>query len=239
MKTFNIISADIITKTGTEPFVGLTVNVNGQQQQIARTCKQALLDLHKSARASNIPSGLFDNGVASANPLLYNKFRESIIGLVGKVGVADVDFYEAGAEYEATEVSSAVKAGIAKVGDILKTEKKGSRVEGFMSFPLTNAELARREMIESINPTTLLQALLGIEAPVVGGTGSDLGTGSDTSIKKEGMPAENNTDALGTFNASDFPAPDGEMLEGGASVEEVVEFEITEATKESNKPARK
>lgn len=167
MKTLNITSADIITKAGIEPFVGLTVNVNGKQEQIARTCKQALLDLHKSARASNIPSGLFDNGVASANPLLYNKFREAIIGLVGKVAIADVEFYEAGSEYIATEVSSAVKAGTAAVGDTLLTEKKGSRIEGFVNIPLTNVELARREMIESLNPAAIMQALMGIDAPIV------------------------------------------------------------------------
>jgi len=201
MKTFNIIAADIITKAGIEPFVGLTVTVNGQQQQIARTCKQALLDLHKSARASNIPSGLFDNGVASALPSLYNQFREAVIGLVGKVGVADVEFYEAGAEYEATEVSSAVKAGTAQVGDILKTEKKGSRVEGFMAFPLSEAEIIRREIIANVDQTLLINALLSINAvapapiavPVIEATSST----SNEEISKE---------AFGNFTAEDFIA---------------------------------
>ncbi len=169
MKTMKIVSADIITKAGIEAFVGLTVNVNGQEQQVARTCKQALLDLHKSARGSNIPSGLFDNGVASDNPTLYNLFREQIIGLVGKVCVADVEFYEAGTEYEASEVSSAVKAGTAKVGDILLTEKKGSRVEGFMNFPLSETEVTRREILANVDQNLLIDALLGItvSAPVV------------------------------------------------------------------------
>lgn len=168
MKTFNVISADVITKTGVEHFIGLTVVVNGKQEQIARTCKQALLDLHKSARATAIPAGLFDNGVASANPILYNKFRETVIGLVGKTGMADVEFYEAGSDYEVTEVSSAYRLGTAKLGDILQTEKKGSRVEGFITFPLTDVEVSRKEAFESIDPMMLINAMLGITnvAPV-------------------------------------------------------------------------
>ena len=166
MKTFIVIAADIITKAGIEPFVGLTVVVNGQQQNIARTCKQALLDLHKSARGSNIPSGLYDNGVESANPIMHNLFREAIIGLVNKAGFADVEFYEAGSEYVATEVSSAVARGEAKVGDILFTEKKGSRIEGFVTFPLTDLEQAQKAFLASANPLIIMQGLFGISAPI-------------------------------------------------------------------------
>ena len=166
MNTFNVISADLITKAGIEPFVGLTVVVNGKQEQIARTCKQALLDLHKSARGSNIPADMFTNGVASANPLLFNQFRNAIIGLIGKTGFADVSFHEAGEAYIATEESSAVKAGEAKVGDTLHTLKKGSRVEGFLTFPLTDLENAQRAFMDSANPMVLMQGLFGIAAPV-------------------------------------------------------------------------
>lgn len=167
MKTFTVIAADIITKQGVEPFVGLTIIVNGKQEQIARTCKQALLDLHKSARASNIPSGLYDNGVDSANPIMHNLFREAIIGLVNKTGFADVEFYEAGAEYVATEVSSAVLRGEAEVGQILFTEKKGSRIEGFVTFPLTDLEQAQKAFLASANPLIIMQGLFGIGAPAV------------------------------------------------------------------------
>lgn len=168
MKTFNVISADLITKAGTEPFVGLTVSINGKQEQIARTCKQAVLDLHKSARGANIPAGLFDNGVASANPLMLNQFRNAIIGLINKSGFADVEFHEAGEDYTATEESTAVKNGEAQVGDTLKTLKKGSRVEGFLTFPLTDLEQAQRNYMESADPLVVMQALFGIApAPVV------------------------------------------------------------------------
>ena len=165
MNTFNVISADLITKSGIEAFVGLTVVINGKEQKIARTCKQALLDLHKSARGSNIPAGLFDNGVASANPLMVNQFRNAIIGLINKVGFADVEFHEAGDEYIATEESTAVKNGEAKVGDTLLTLKKGSRVEGFLTFPLTDLENAQRAFMDSANPMVLMQGLFGISAP--------------------------------------------------------------------------
>lgn len=198
MKTFNIISADIITKAGTEPFVGLTVNVNGQQQQIARTCKQALLDLHKSARGANIPSGLYDNGVDSANPLLHNQFRNAIIGLVGKVGVADVEFYLAGAQYEATEVASAVKNGTAKVGDILYTEKAGSRVEGFMSFPLTAEEQIIEQMVAN-NASTILDRIFGVVAPKV-----ELPPVKDEQKQESKDEPKDQSSAFGKFTAKDF-----------------------------------
>ena len=165
MKTFNIISADIITKADVTPFVGLTVNVNGQTQQIARSCKQALLDLHKSARASNIPANLFNNGLESANPTLFNQFAVEVRKLTGKVGMAEIEFYEAGAEYVASEVSTAVKEGTAKIGDILYTEKKGSRIEGFMNFPLSAEEQIIQQMIDS-NPTAILDRIFGIQQPV-------------------------------------------------------------------------
>lgn len=166
MNTFNVISADLITKAGIEPFVGLTVVINGKQEQIARTCKQALLDLHKSARGSNLPASLFENGVASANPLLLNQFRNAIIGLINKTGFADVEFHEAGDEYIATAESSAVKNGEAQIGDTLTTLKKGSRVEGFLTFPLTDLENAQRAFMDSANPMVLMQGLFGIGAPV-------------------------------------------------------------------------
>lgn len=168
MKTFIVKSADLITKAGIEPFVGLTVVINGKEEQIARTCKQAVLDLHKSARGANIPAGLFDNGVASANPLMLNQFRNAIIGLINKSGFADVEFHEAGEKYIATEESTAVKNGEAQVGDTLLTTKKGSRVEGFLTFPLTDLEQAQRNYMESADPLVVMQALFGIApAPVV------------------------------------------------------------------------
>lgn len=168
MKTFNVISADLITKAGIEPFVGLTVVINGKQEQIARTCKQAVLDLHKSARGANIPAGLFDNGVTAANPLMLNQFRNAIIGLINKTGFADVEFHEAGENYIATEESTAVKNGEAQVGDILQTLKKGSRIEGFLTFPLTDLEQAQRNYMEAADPLVVMQALFGIApAPVV------------------------------------------------------------------------
>lgn len=173
MKTFKIISADIITKKGTTPFVGLTVDINGVQKLVARTCAQALLDLHKSARGSNIPSGVYENGVDKVNPTVHNNFRSAIISLVGKTGFGDIEFYEAGTDYEVTDVSSAYKAGTAKLGEILKTEKAGSRVEGFLNFPLTDLETAQQRLIDS-NPSLAFQMLFGITVaePIVAPMGT-------------------------------------------------------------------
>ena len=164
MKTFIIVGADVITPTNSEPFVGLTVNLNGKQERIARTCKQALLDLHKSARGANIPEKLFDNGYASANPALVRQFANEIIGLVGKTGFGDVTPYKAGDTYEATADSIKVKAGVAQVGDTLTADKDGSRVEGFISFPLSAQESLQRELIATSGVAFLAQ-LMGMNMP--------------------------------------------------------------------------
>ena len=169
MKTFIIVGADVITPTNSEPFVGLTVNLNGTVTRIARTCKQAVLDLHKSARGTNIPEKLFDNGYASANTAIARLFANEIIGLVGKTGFGDVTPYKAGDTYEATADSIKVKAGVAQVGDTLTADKDGSRVEGFLSFPLTQQEVFMDKVIANASGNSLAQ-LLGfapISAPVV------------------------------------------------------------------------
>ena len=208
MNTFNVISADLITKAGIEPFVGLTVAINGKQEQIARTCKQALLDLHKSARGSNIPAGLFDNGVASANPLMVNQFRNAIIGLINKTGFADVEFHQAGDEYIATEESTAVKNGEAKVGDTLLTLKKGSRVEGFLTFPLTDLENAQRAFMDSANPMVLMQGLFGISAP------TPVAVAVPTPVVATETPADKlEAEVFGTTEAIEFESPEEVLTE--------------------------
>lgn len=214
MNTFNVISADLITKAGIEPFVGLTVVVNGKQEQIARTCKQALLDLHKSARGSNIPADMFTNGVASANPLLFNQFRNAIIGLIGKTGFADVSFHEAGEAYIATEESSAVKAGEAEVGDTLHTLKKGSRVEGFLTFPLTDLENAQRAFMDSTNPMVLMQGLFGIAAP------APVAIAVPTPVAVIDAPADKlEAEVFGTTEAPEFESPEEELTEAAPKAE--------------------
>lgn len=169
MKTFNIVGADVITPKSSEPFVGLTVTVNGTTVRIARTCKQAVLDLHKSARGNTLPEKMFDNGYASANPALVRQFANDIIGLVGKTGIGDITPYLAGEEYEATADSRKVKAGEASIGDILKADSDGCRVEGFLSFPLSSQEVLMDKLVASAGANLLAQ-MLGLNlapAPVV------------------------------------------------------------------------
>ena len=199
MKTFIIVGADVITPTNSEPFVGLTVNLNGKQERIARTCKQAVLDLHKSARGSKLPEKLFDNGYASANTVLVRQFANEIISLVGKTGFGDVTPYKAGDTYEATADSLKVKAGVAQVGDILTADKDGSRVEGFLSFPLTQDELMRRDLIAELSSSMAISfgAMLGFAPPSAStGTTNEPKTAFEEPKEKEFVdPA---TEAIGT-----------------------------------------
>lgn len=208
MNTFNVKSADLITKASTEPFVGLTVVVNGKEEQIARSCNQALLDLHKSGRASNVPADLFINGVTSANFMLFNNFRKAIIRLQGKTGFADVSFHEAGEAYIATEESSAVKAGEAKVGDTLHTLKKGSRVEGFLNFPLTDLENAQDAFMERADPMMLMQGLFGITPP------APVAIAVPTPVAVTEAPADKlEAEVFGVTETPEFESPEDETTE--------------------------
>lgn len=206
MNTFNVISADLITKAGIEPFVGLTVVVNGKEEQIARTCKQALLDLHKSGRASNVPADLFINGVTSANFMLFNNFRKAIIRLQGKTGFADVSFHEAGDAYIATEESTAVKNNEAQIGDTLYTLKKGSRVEGFLNFPLTDLENAQDAFMERADPMMLMQGLFGIAPP------APVAIAVPTPVAVIDAPADKlEAEVFGVTETPEFESPEDEI----------------------------
>ena len=208
MNTFNVKSADLITKASTEPFVGLTVVVNGKEEQIARSCNQALLDLHKSGRASNVPADLFINGVTNANFMLFNNFRKAIIRLQGKTGFADVSFHEAGDAYIATEESTAVKAGEAKVGDTLYTLKKGSRVEGFINFPLTDLENAQDAFMERADPMMLMQGLFGITPP------APVAIAVPTPVAVTKAPADKlEAEVFGVTETPEFESPEDETTE--------------------------
>ena len=208
MKTFIIVDAQVITPKGTEPFVGLTVNLNGKTERIARTCKQALLDLHKSARGSKLPAKLFDNGYSKANAMLVRQFDNEIIGLVGKTGIGDIETYTAGDEYVATATSAKVISGVAKVGDTLQADKDGTRVEGFLSFPLLADELMRRDLISEMASTMALnfQAMMGIASaqPVV--EASEPKTTGATSFTAPEDEHKASHEAFGSEGAEPAPA---------------------------------
>jgi hypothetical protein len=214
MKTFNIISADIITKKGEVPFVGLTIDLNGKEVQVSRSLKQMLLELHKSNRASHIPASLFENGVDKANYQLYNKFATCVRGLTGKSGFGDLNCYNAGDEYEATEHSSAVKDSKAKVGDILRYEKAGTRVEtGFLIF---TGNINPQELLETVDQAFIANALIaGITGiaiptnvkPVLELPASNNRRGLDIVENDEELKAireKENAEAFGEFSAEDF-----------------------------------
>lgn len=167
MKTFNVIDAELIAQSEKPAFIGISIVVDGREDRIARSPKQVLLDLHKSARGSKLPANLFDNGYEAVNPLMINAFREEVIALRGKAGYGDVEFYLAGSEYVADENSTLVKEGKALIGDVLLREKNGARVEGFLSFPLSDLEVAQKNFLSTADPMLIMQGLFGIVPPVM------------------------------------------------------------------------
>lgn len=168
MKRFIILSADVaMNKAGEQARVVLNVQHDGKIYPLNRTCNQTLHDLQKSGRGLSFPASMFANGVDSVPYDRINAFRSEVIQLANKEAVADVAFYEMGAEYEATETNTAVVNGEAEVGDILQTKKAGGRIEGFINIPLSQAELLTNQLMIT-NPGLVINALLGLNvvAPV-------------------------------------------------------------------------
>lgn len=160
MKTFQVISVEPIVKAKVRPFVGLTIVVNGVEERIARSFKQILLDLHNSGHALSIPDTLFDNGYDKANPQAREKVLKSLRRLIGKTGFADISIREIGDEYEATEISSKVVNGEAKVGDTLKVEKRHAVInDGFITFSPLSLQEEMRERMDSVSDISFMQAM--------------------------------------------------------------------------------
>src|SRR6266403_3372766 len=83
--------------------------------------------------------------------------QRDVKDLIGGTIDGDAKHHKAGEEYLADENSSAVKAGNAKIGDPLKYEKEGYRVEGFLTFQinpkadmLNRAAQASAELMQEI-----------------------------------------------------------------------------------------
>lgn len=138
-------------------------------EPLVRNPKQALTDLQNSGRALNINVNDFAGGYANANPLAKAQLVEALFACNGAVVTADITNIKAGDSYTVTAGHPALTDknhkdyGKVKEGGQLKAEKDGVWIEGFMSIPLTPAEMLRKELAVA-GAATMLQ-MFGITAP--------------------------------------------------------------------------
>lgn len=104
-----------------------------------RTPKQILLDLIGSGRLPSTTTDWDTPRVHSAVARMNNKTFTAV-----------VKFHKAGDTYLATEQSSAVLDGTAKVGDTLTFKQDGCNFESFINCMITEDELDRQDQNELI-----------------------------------------------------------------------------------------
>lgn len=137
---------------------------------VVRAPKLALIDLQNSARALKLPTDCLNRGINAMHPAQREEFILALHGCVGAVLTGDITDYKAGDTY-------AVRAGhpaltdpkhkdfgkVKKEGDTLVAEKDGRYVDGFLSIPLTQEELFRKETSTAM--ATSMLAMFGFNAP--------------------------------------------------------------------------
>lgn len=104
-----------------------------------RQPKQILLDLIGSGR---LPSTITDWEDA--------RVHRAVARMNNKVFDADITFHKAGETYLATETSSAVIEGTAKIGDKLTFKQDGCNFNSFINCMITEDELDRQDQNEMI-----------------------------------------------------------------------------------------
>ena len=118
MKSFKILSVSPVI-TGSDGrdihIIGVVDPATSQTTTLIRTPSQLAKDLEGSF-------------------LKYD--RLNCASIIGETVTGNVIAYKAGENYVANEFSSAVKAGIAKIGDKVTHANDGNRIEGFLTFSI-------------------------------------------------------------------------------------------------------
>lgn len=145
------------------PIVVLDVVGN---EPVIRTPKELLTDMQNSGRALAINPAEFKHGYEFVSQSTKALFIQASMDLAGATLTGDItnnkagDTYVIEAGHPALTDSTHKLYGSVKEGDSATIEKDGVRVEGFLSIPLTQQELYRRD-ITSLMASSML-ATLGI-----------------------------------------------------------------------------
>lgn len=136
MKSFKITAVrSILTAKDVRPMI--IFDVVGQEKGIVRIPKMALIDLHNSGRALNIPERAFDGDVKSWNMLYKSIFLNELRKCVGAVITGDIVPVKKGDTYIVDANSTAFKNKTAKIGEKAVVKQDGMRVTGFLTIPFS------------------------------------------------------------------------------------------------------
>ena len=167
-KSFQIVSVRPILNID-RPIVVFEVAGN---EPIVRNPKQALTDLQNSGRALEIDATAFSGGYNAVPQMIKAQFIQALFDCAGATITGDITNIKAGDEYTVTAGHPALTDtnhphyNKVKEGGKLKAEKDGVWVEGFLSIPLTPAELLRRDMSTKMAQTMMQLMGLAGSAPV-------------------------------------------------------------------------
>lgn len=133
---------------------------------IVRNPKQALIDMQNSGRALGINPNEFNSGVEGLSGETRADFITALLGCNGAKLTGDISALKAGDAYVITKGHPALEDpkhkhfGEVSEGGTLKAETDSIRVEGFLSIPLTEKELYRRDVSKDI--AKMMMATLGL-----------------------------------------------------------------------------
>lgn len=154
MKNYKIVQVKVIFGDNVKQPIVVFSTTSGID--IARTPKQALLDLQNSGRALSLDPHLFNRGIGSVSVQNLGAFKKELFKTVGAELSGDIKPFKAGDKFTYTEGHPALTDknhpayGTAKLGGQGIAEKDGVWVELFLNIPQTQQEL----LVDSISDKT-------------------------------------------------------------------------------------
>ena len=142
MKTLNIVNVKTIFNIS-KPIV---VYVTAQGIDVARTPKQALLDLQNSGRALDVPANAVDRGVANTSLQVVGAFKKALFGTIGATISGEINPFKAGDSFIYGEGHPALTDkshelyNKVKLGDKGIAKEDGVWIDGFCSIPQSAME---------------------------------------------------------------------------------------------------
>lgn len=195
MKTLQITAVKVIF--GENVKQPIVVFETAQGIDIARTPKQALLDLQNSGRALNLSPNMFNRGLSSVSLQDLGAFKKEIFSCQGATITGDINPFKAGDKFTYTAGHPALEDklhplyGKVKLGEQGTAEKDGVWVNLFLNIPQTMME---RQIEANASATaTLFASMFGL-VPQSTTQVIDVNNGFDDDDVEESVT----TEALGT-----------------------------------------
>lgn len=186
-KSLNIVGVKVIFNID-RPIVVLQTS---QGIDIARTPKQALLDLQNSGRALNLSPTLFNRGLGAVSLIDLGQFKKELFACQGATVTGDINPFKAGDKFTYSEGHPALTDkthelyGKVKLGEQGTAEKDGVWVEQFLNIPQTMME--RQIEANAVATASMFASLFGIVAPSAPQVINDFEEEDDAQVTKEAL----------------------------------------------------